>query len=187
MAHSWDTRTEKAKMFSSPGSPRPPPPPSPDFSIHGLASCPPLMPMKDRPDHQDAMEEQFSSLHLDFTLNVFICAAPSSSAREPGRADPGGNNTRSHSRSINRDHVLADPPIFVSISDDFCVHDYMNASHTNGVKVHTFIFAAAAAELHSWTRWIQVSLLLHFWCSKPLCELSKLHLLYFPVSLISRT
>lgn len=71
-------------------------------------------------------------------------------------------------------------------ADNYCVHVWMNASHTNGVKVHTFI-CAAAAELHSWTRWIQVPLLLHFWHSKHLCELSKMHLLYLSVSLISGT
>lgn len=61
----------------------------------------------------------------------------------------------------------------------------MNVSHTNGVKAHIFIFAAA--EFHSWTRWIQVPLLLHFWRLKHLCGLSKLHLLYLSDSRISGT
>lgn len=76
--------------------------------------------------------------------------------------------------------------LFLFPDDDFCVHDCMNASHTSGVKVHTFI-SAAAAELHNWTRWSQVPLQLHFWRSKHLCELSKLHLLNLSVSLISGT
>lgn len=58
-----------------------------------------------------------------------ICAAPRSSAREPGRADPGGNNTRSHSHSINRDHVHADPPIFVSRWWFLCPWLYECLSH----------------------------------------------------------
>lgn len=78
--------------------------------------------------------------------------------------------------------------LFLFPTDDFCVHDWMNVSHTTGVKVLTFICAAAAAELLSWTRWIEMdSFAVALWHSKHLCELSKLHLLYLSVSLIPGT
>lgn len=87
------------------------------------------MPLEDGPQPGAVMEERFSSLHLDFYLNVSSVPTRELPHRNPDvpiQEEPTRVHTHVQSTRIMGTFIL----LFLFPTDDVCVHDCMKASHT---------------------------------------------------------